>query len=69
MNDFASLAGRVDAVVVGASAGGVDALCAILPAVPALGVPYAFPPEGPGLPPESISPEQKTQLLAFLQQL
>jgi two-component system, chemotaxis family, protein-glutamate methylesterase/glutaminase len=34
MNDFASLAGRVDAVVVGASAGGVDALCEILPSVP-----------------------------------
>lgn len=34
MNDFASLASRVDAVVVGASAGGVDALCEILPSVP-----------------------------------
>lgn len=34
MNDFASLAGRVDAVVVGASAGGVEALCEILPLVP-----------------------------------
>jgi two-component system chemotaxis response regulator CheB len=34
MNNFASLAGRVDAVVVGASAGGVDALCEILSAVP-----------------------------------
>jgi two-component system chemotaxis response regulator CheB len=34
MKDFASLSGRVDAVVVGASAGGVDALCELLPAVP-----------------------------------
>jgi two-component system chemotaxis response regulator CheB len=35
MNTFASLARRVDAVVVGASAGGVEALCEILPAIPA----------------------------------
>jgi two-component system, chemotaxis family, protein-glutamate methylesterase/glutaminase len=34
MSAFASLARRIDAVVMGASAGGVDALCEILPAVP-----------------------------------
>jgi cytochrome c peroxidase len=41
----------------------------ILPADPALGLPYQFPPEGPGLPPESLSPAQKAQLFAFLQLL
>jgi cytochrome c peroxidase len=41
----------------------------ILPADPALNLPYAFPPEGPGLPPESLSPTQKAQLFAFLQLL
>jgi two-component system chemotaxis response regulator CheB len=35
MKDFSSLSDRVDAVVMGASAGGVDALCEILPSVPA----------------------------------
>ena len=34
MSTFSSLSGRVDAVVMGASAGGVDALCELLPAVP-----------------------------------
>jgi hypothetical protein len=41
----------------------------ILPVDPVLGLPPVFPPEGPGLPPESISPTQKQQLLAFLQLL
>jgi cytochrome c peroxidase len=41
----------------------------ILPADPVLGLPPIFPPEGPGLPPESLTPTQKTQLLAFLQEL
>lgn len=35
MSALASLAGRVDAVVVGASAGGVEALLTLLPALPA----------------------------------
>jgi cytochrome c peroxidase len=39
----------------------------ILPADPVLGLPPIFPPEGPGLPPEALSPTQKAQLLAFLQ--
>lgn len=34
MSAYASLAERIDAVVMGASAGGVDALCELLPAVP-----------------------------------
>jgi hypothetical protein len=33
------------------------------------GLPAVFPPEGPGLPPESQTPAQKAQLLAFLQLL
>src|SRR5262249_27223344 len=41
----------------------------ILPADPVLELPPIFPPEGPGLPPESLTPTQKAQLLAFLQQL
>jgi cytochrome c peroxidase len=39
----------------------------ILPADPVLNLPPIFPPEGPGLPPESITPTQKRQLLAYLQ--
>jgi two-component system chemotaxis response regulator CheB len=35
MNDCASLGERIDAVVIGASAGGVEALSVLLPAVPA----------------------------------
>lgn len=35
MNAFESLSGRIDAIVMGASAGGVEALCTLLPAVPA----------------------------------
>jgi two-component system, chemotaxis family, protein-glutamate methylesterase/glutaminase len=35
MNDTVSLAGRIDAIVMGASAGGVEALMALLPALPA----------------------------------
>jgi hypothetical protein len=41
----------------------------ILPVFPALNRPEAFPPEGPGLPPESLSPTEKTQLLAYLQEI
>ena len=41
----------------------------ILPADPVLGLPPIFPPEGPGLPPESLTTDQKRQLLAFLQLL
>jgi hypothetical protein len=41
----------------------------ILPADPVLGLPPIFPPEGPGLPPESLTPQQKAQLFAFLQLL
>jgi hypothetical protein len=41
----------------------------IFPFNPALNLPAVFPPEGPGLPPESLSPTQKAQLFAFLQQL
>jgi hypothetical protein len=39
----------------------------ILPADPVLNLPPIFPPEGPGLPPESLTPAQKAQLFAFLQ--
>jgi hypothetical protein len=41
----------------------------ILPADPVLNLPPIFPPEGPGLPPESLTTTQKRQLLAFLQLL
>jgi mono/diheme cytochrome c family protein len=41
----------------------------ILSADPVLNLPPIFPPEGPGLPPESLSPAEKAQLLAFLQLL
>jgi cytochrome c peroxidase len=41
----------------------------ILPADPVLNLPPSFPPEGPGLPPESLTPTQKAQLFAFLQLL
>jgi cytochrome c peroxidase len=41
----------------------------ILPADPVLNLPPVFMPEGPGLPPESLSPTQKAQLFAFLQLL
>jgi cytochrome c peroxidase len=41
----------------------------ILAADPVLGLPAIFPPEGPGLPPESLTPTQKAQLFAFLQLL
>ena len=34
MSEVASLAGRVDAIVIGASAGGIEALSALLPALP-----------------------------------
>ena len=35
MSSVSDLAGRIDAVVIGASAGGVEALCTLLPALPA----------------------------------
>ncbi|MFT3772619.1 MAG: cytochrome c peroxidase [Minicystis sp.] len=38
----------------------------IVPLVPALGMPAIHPPEGPGLPGEAISPQEKADLLAFL---
>lgn len=38
----------------------------LLPADPVLALPPVFAPEGPGLPPESLSPAQKADLLAFL---
>jgi cytochrome c peroxidase len=41
----------------------------ILPADPVLNLPPVFPPEANGLPPESLSPQQKAQLFAFLQLL
>jgi cytochrome c peroxidase len=41
----------------------------LLPADPVLGLPPIFPPEGPGLPPESLGPAQKADLLAFLELL
>ena len=41
----------------------------ILPADPVLNLPPVFPPEGPGLPPESLTPTQKAQLLVFLEAL
>lgn len=41
----------------------------ILAADPVLNLPPIFPPEGPGLPPEAMSPTQKAQLVAFLQHL
>jgi cytochrome c peroxidase len=41
----------------------------VLPFIPALGMPAVYPPEGPGLPPESIDPEDKVALLAFLAKL
>ena len=41
----------------------------ILPADPVLELPPIYPPEGPGLPPESLTPTEKAQLFAFLQKL
>lgn len=41
----------------------------LLSADPVLNLPPIYPPEGPGLPPESFSPAQKAQLFAFLQLL
>jgi cytochrome c peroxidase len=41
----------------------------VLSAFPELGFPLANPPEGPGLPPESLTPAQKTQLVAYLNTL
>lgn len=41
----------------------------ILPFFPPLGLPLAVPPEAPGLPPESLTVQQKLDLIAFLQKL
>jgi cytochrome c peroxidase len=41
----------------------------ILGALPQLDLPRTLPPEGPGLPPEALSPAQKKQILAFLEQI
>lgn len=38
----------------------------ILPVIPALGLPRVSPPESPGGPAESLTPQQKSDLLAFL---
>lgn len=38
----------------------------ILPLIPALGLPRVSPPESPGLPAESLTPQEKADLLAFL---
>ena len=38
----------------------------ILPMIPALGLPRVSPPEAPSLPSESLTPQQKADLLAFL---
>ncbi len=41
----------------------------IIPSFPALNRPLIYPPEGPGLPPESMTPTEKAQVIAFLQKL
>lgn len=41
----------------------------ILGALPPLGLPPVVPPAGPGLPPESLTAEQKAQLLAYLMKI
>jgi cytochrome c peroxidase len=41
----------------------------LLSSITPLGLPRVHPPEAPGAPPESLSPEQKSDLLAFLQRL
>jgi len=41
----------------------------VLPLLPPLGLPRSQPPEAPGLPPESLSPGEKQDLLAFLRRL
>jgi cytochrome c peroxidase len=41
----------------------------ILPVLPDLDRPPIFPPEGPGLPPESLTKAEKADLVAFLEQL
>lgn len=40
-----------------------------LPADPAMHLPAVYPPEGPGMLPEALTPAQKAQLFAFLQKL
>jgi cytochrome c peroxidase len=41
----------------------------ILGALPPLGLPPVVPPAGPGLPPESLTADQKAQLLAYLMKI
>jgi cytochrome c peroxidase len=41
----------------------------ILPQLPSLGLPRVVPPAGPGLPPEALTPEQKAQLIAYLEEI
>jgi hypothetical protein len=41
----------------------------ILPVIPPLNLPGVNPPELPGFPAEALSPDQKTDLIAFLQRL
>jgi cytochrome c peroxidase len=41
----------------------------VLGVVPPLGLPAVHPPELPGLPPESLTPAQKADLMAFLERL
>ena len=41
----------------------------ILRQLPSLNLPLVNPPEGPGLPPESLSPAQKKQLIAYLERI
>src|SRR5262249_38058734 len=41
----------------------------ILPALPQLGMPRVVPPAAPGLPPEALTPEQKAQIIAYLNRI
>ena len=41
----------------------------VLPVIPPLNLPRVNPPELPGLPPESLTPAQKDDLMAFLERL
>jgi two-component system chemotaxis response regulator CheB len=62
MSELVSLAGRIDAIVMGASAGGVEALMTLLPALPAtLAIPIFIvlhlPRDRPSLLPEIFAPK------------